>query len=161
MPVSQLGRRQGTPRPAYRGADTDATLSDQLELEHAGHPGTVDPGHALVRYTIPSDGRDVLPTIRAQFHRIRTGAETTPRLETGSSVSQVFEGSGEVTVGDFSWSVTRGDLFVVPSWTRLSIRSQASPSDSDSGALDLFQFSDAPILSKLNLFRAHTEESHA
>lgn len=87
VPVSQLGRRQGTPRPAYRGADADATLSDQLELEHAGHPGTVDPGHALVRYTIPSDGRDVLPTIRAQFHRIRTGAETTPRLETGSSVS--------------------------------------------------------------------------
>ena len=153
--------RQGTPLLAYRWADTDAALSDQLELEHAGHPGTVEPGHALVRYTNPTDGRDVLPTIRAQFHRIRSGAETTPRLETGSSVYQVFDGSGRVTVGDFSWSVTRGDLFVVPSWTRPSIRSQASPSDSDSGALDLFQFSDAPILSKLNLFRAHTEESHA
>jgi gentisate 1,2-dioxygenase len=35
----------------------------------------------------------------------------------------------------------------------LSVVSEASGSDSDSGALDLFQFSDAPIFSKLNLFR--------
>jgi hypothetical protein len=27
MPVPQLGRRQGTPLLAYRGAETDATLS--------------------------------------------------------------------------------------------------------------------------------------
>jgi len=64
-----------------------------------------------------------------------------------------------VSVGDFSWSVTRGDLFVVPSWQPLSIRSEASPSDSDSGALDLFQFSDAPLFTKLNLFRTHIEEN--
>jgi gentisate 1,2-dioxygenase len=84
--------------------------------------------------------------------------ETAPRRETGSSVYQVFDGSGRVTVGDFSWSVQRGDLFVVPSWMPLSVASQASGSDSDSGALDLFQFSDAPIFSKLNLFRSHVEE---
>jgi len=160
-PVSHLGRAEGAPLLCYRWADTDAALTDQLELELAGHPGTVEPGHALVRYSNPSHGGDVLPTIRAQFHRIRSGVTTAPRRETGSSVYQVFDGSGRVTVGDFSWSITRGDLFVVPSWTQLSIRSQASPSDSDSGALDLFQFSDAPIFAKLNLFRAHTEESHA
>ncbi|MEE1762862.1 cupin domain-containing protein [Streptomyces sp. SP18BB07] len=161
VPVSQLGRGEGTPLLCHRWADTDAALTDQLELERAGHPGTVEPGHALVRYTDPTHGGDVLPTIRAQFHRIRSGAETAPRRETGSSVYQVFDGSGQVTAGGLSWSVTRGDLFVVPSWTPLSIRSQASPSDSDSGALDLFQFSDAPIFTKLDLFRTHTEETLA
>jgi len=97
----------------------------------------------------------VLPTIRTEFHRVASGTETAPRRETGSSVYQVFDGSGTVTVADFSWSVTRGDLFVVPSWQPLSVRSDASASDSDSGALDLFRFSDAPIFERLNL--AHTQ----
>ncbi|MFF0449586.1 cupin domain-containing protein [Streptomyces sp. NPDC004609] len=158
-PVSLLGPREGTPLLRYRWEDTDAALTGQLELERAGHPGTVEPGHALVRFTNPTTAQDVLPTIRAQFHRLRSGYETAPRRETGSSVYQVFDGTGRVTVGDFSWSVQRGDLFAVPSWAPLSIRSEASGSDSDSGALDLFQFSDAPVLSKLNLFRTHVEEN--
>ncbi|MFI6179945.1 cupin domain-containing protein [Nonomuraea sp. NPDC051191] len=157
-PVSQLRRHEGTPLLCYRWTDTDAALADQLALEREGHPGTIEPGHALVRYTDPTTAGDVLPTIRAQFHRIVPGVETAPYRETGSSVYQVFDGSGQVTVGDVSWQVTRGDLFVVPSWQPLSIRSEASGSDSDSGALDLFQFSDAPIFTKLNLFRSHTEE---
>ncbi|MEV5986521.1 cupin domain-containing protein [Streptomyces sp. NPDC052051] len=160
-PVSGFGHREGTPLLCYRWVDTDAALAAQLDLERtdsAGDPGTVEPGHALVRYTNPTHGGDVLPTIRAQFHRIATGTETAPHRETGSSVYQVFDGSGRITVGDRSWSVTRGDLFVVPSWQPLSIRSQASGADSDSGALDLFQFSDAPILTKLDLFRSHTEK---
>lgn len=161
VPVSQIGSREGTPLLRYAWEDTDAALADQLELEREGHPGTVEPGHALVRYTNPTTAQDVLPTIRAQFHRIRSGTQTAPRRETGSSVYQVFDGSGRVTVGDYSYAVQRGDLFVVPSWTPLSIRSEASPSDSDSGALDLFQFSDAPILTKLNLFRAQVDENHA
>jgi gentisate 1,2-dioxygenase len=161
VPVAQFEPRAGTPLLRYRWEDTDAALADQLDLEREGHPGTVEPGHALVRFTNPGTAQDVLPTIRAQFHRVRSGAETAPRRETGSSVYQVFDGSGRVSVGDFSWSVQRGDLFVVPSWMPLSVRSEASPSDSDSGALDLFQFSDAPVFEKLNLFRAHVEEMHA
>jgi gentisate 1,2-dioxygenase len=159
VPVSQFRRQEGTPLLCYRWTDTDAALADQLELEREGCPATVEPGHALVRYTNPTTADDVLPTIRAQFHRIARGTQTAPRRETGSSVYQVFDGAGRVCVGDVSWSVTRGDLFVVPSWTPLSIRSEASPSDSDSGALDLFQFSDAPVFSKLNLFRCHVEEN--
>jgi gentisate 1,2-dioxygenase len=157
VPVSQLGTRSGTPLLCYRWEDTDTALRDQLELERAGHPGTIEPGHALVRYTDPSTAGDVLPTIRAQFHRIAPGAETAPRRETGSSVYQVFDGVGRITVGETSWSVQRGDLFVVPSWLPLSVVSEASPSDSDSGALDLFQFSDAPIFERLDLFRSLTE----
>jgi gentisate 1,2-dioxygenase len=71
----------------------------------------------------------------------------------------VFDGSGRVSVGDFSWTVGRGDMFVVPSWFPLSIKSEASASDSDSGALDLFEFGDAPIFEKLNLARTLVEDN--
>jgi gentisate 1,2-dioxygenase len=159
-PVSQLGRGSpSTPLLAYRWVDTDAALGAQLELEREGQPGTVEPGHALVRYVNPANASDVLPTIRAQFHRIASGSETAPVRETGSSVYQVFDGAGRVTVGAHSWSVTRGDLFVVPSWVTLTIRSDASPSDSDSGSLDLFQFGDAPVFERLGLFRSEVVTS--
>jgi gentisate 1,2-dioxygenase len=157
-PVSQIGETAGSPLLCYRWADTDAALADQLALEKEGHPGVIEPGHALVRYTNPASGKDVLPTIRAQFHRVAPGTQTAPLRETGSSVYQVFDGSGRITVGDYSWPVTRGDLFVVPSWVPFSVKSEASACDSDSGALDLFQFSDAPIFAKLNLFRREVEE---
>ncbi|MDP4509888.1 cupin domain-containing protein [Nonomuraea turcica] len=160
-PVSSLGAQPGTPLLAYRWADTDRALTDQLELEAEGHAGTLEPGHAAVRYINPTTGGDVLPTIRVEMHRIRRGAETAPRRETGSSVYQVFDGSGRVTVGDQSWSVTRGDLFVVPSWMPFSAKSEASASDSDSAALDLFRFSDGPIFETLHLNRAHVEGINA
>lgn len=157
-PVSRIGASPATPLLAYRWEDTDAALRAQLALEQDGFSATIEPGHALVRYINPADGQDALPTIRAQFHRISAGSQTVPRRETGSSVYQVFDGSGRVTVGDHDWSVTRGDLFVVPSWAPVSFRSEASRSDSDSGALDLFQFGDAPVFERLGLYRESTEE---
>ena len=66
-------------------------------------------------------------------------------------------GAGIVTVGDASWPVSPGDLFVVPSWQPFSARSEAGPGDSDSGALDLFRFSDVPVFEALQLNRAHRE----
>jgi gentisate 1,2-dioxygenase len=59
-------------------------------------------------------------------------------------VFQVFDGSGTVRVGDATWTVASGDLFVVPSW--VSVTAAAS-----SAGLDLFRFSDSPVLEALNL----------
>ena len=144
----------GSPLLAYRWVHTDAALRDQLELESEGFPGVFEPGHAVVRFTNPATGGDVLPTLRTEMHRVVRGRESEPVREVGSSVFQVFDGSGRVTVGDQSWSVSRGDMFVVPSWTSWSVASDASASDSDSGALDLFRFSDAPIFDALHLYRS-------
>lgn len=152
-PIGASHSSPGSPLLAYKWEHTDRALSDQLDLERHGHAGTVEPGHAAIRFTNPADGRDVLPTIRAEFHRIARGCETAPVRETGSSVYQVFDGSGTVTVGDAVWSVSRGDLFVVPSWLPFSAHSEAGTTDSDSGALDLFRFSDAPIFEALGLDR--------
>jgi gentisate 1,2-dioxygenase len=152
-PVGIAHKSAGSPLLAYKWEVTNRALADQLALEKAGYAGTVEPGHAAVRCINPVDGADVLPTVRAEFHRVTRGAETAPVRETGSSVYQVFDGSGTVTVGDTNWSVTRGDLFVVPSWVPFSAKSEAGATDSDSGALDLFRFSDAPIFEALGLNR--------
>jgi gentisate 1,2-dioxygenase len=160
-PVAVGAPGPGSPLLAYRWEHTDRALADQLALEAEGFGGTVEPGHAAVRFTSPATGADVLPTIRAEMHRIARGAQTTPVRETGSSVCQVFDGSGTVTVGEATWPVTRGDLFVVPSWQPFSARSEAGPGDSDSGALDLFRFSDSPVFEALKLNRAQVEGSAA
>jgi len=156
-PVAAGPQAPGSPLLAYRWEHTDRALADQLAIEAEGFGGTVEPGHAAVRFANPATGADVLPTIRAEMHRIARGAETAPVRETGSSVYQVFDGSGSVTVGDKTWTVSRGDLFVVPSWQPFAARSEAGPSDSDSGALDLFRFSDSPVFETLKLNRTRVE----
>lgn len=154
-PIGVPAGGPGSPLLAYKWVHTDRALTDQLALEDEGFGGVVEPGHAAVRFTNPRTGADVLPTIRAEMHRIRRGTQTAPEQQVGASVYQVFDGSGTVTVGSQQWTVTRGDMFVVPSWQPITIRSEAGSTDSDSGALDLFRFSDAPIFEALNLYRVN------
>jgi gentisate 1,2-dioxygenase len=109
---------------------------------------TLSHGHAAVRFTNPTNGRDVLPTIRTEMHRLRAGAGTVVRREVGSSVYQVFDGRGTVHIGDRSWTVKRGDMFVVPSWVAFRAVAEAG-----APTLDLFRFSDAPIFEALHAHR--------
>jgi gentisate 1,2-dioxygenase len=157
-PLSQPDADKATPLLAYRWVDTDRALADQLALEAEGHAATLSPGHAAVRFTNPSNGRDVLPTIRTEMHRVRGGAETVVRREVGSSVYQVFDGHGTVTVGDHSWTVARGDMFVVPSWLPFTAKAAMSSPGADAPALDLFRFSDAPIFEALHAHRVQVGE---
>jgi len=132
---------------AYRWVDTDRALTEQLTLEDEGETATLSPGHAAVRFTNPTNGGDVLPTMRTEMHRVRAGAQTVRRREVGSSVYQVFDGTGTVTVGDSHWSVARGDMFVVPSWIPFAAKA------SEATHLDLFRFGDAPIFEALHAHR--------
>ncbi|MFZ2178958.1 MAG: cupin, partial [Rhodococcus sp. (in: high G+C Gram-positive bacteria)] len=115
-----------------------------------GYAATTEPGHAAVRYTNPTTGGDVMPTIRAEFHRLRAGAHTRPRREVGSIVYQVFEGTGRIKLGDRTQTVGKGDMIVVPSWTQWSIEAETE--------FDLFAFSDAPIVEALHFNRTHISE---
>ena len=160
-PVGVTAAGPGTPLLAYRWEHTDRALAEQLELESEGFSGVLEPGHAVVRFTDPSTGGDVLPTIRTEMHRVRRGTATGARREVGSSIYQVFDGSGVVSVGTQEWTVTRGDLFVVPSWQPFSVRSEAGATDSDSGALDLFRFSDTPIFEALQQHRMQVEGTNS
>lgn len=98
--MSRPGPTASSPVTAYRWEHTDAALTEQLDLETEGHPGVVEPGHAAVRFTNPTTGGDVLPTVRAEVHRLRAGISTATRREVGSSVWQVFDGSGSIRVGE-------------------------------------------------------------
>nr|WP_208096849.1 cupin domain-containing protein [Paenarthrobacter sp. MSM-2-10-13] len=148
-PLSGLDDTTNSPIAAYRWEHTDAALREQLLLEDEGHPATVSQGHAAIRYSNPTTGGDVMPTIRAEFHRLRAGAATEPLREVGSSVWQVFEGTGTVVLNGETKQLARGDLFVVPSWQEWSLQSETE--------FDLFRFSDAPIFERLNFNRSYTE----
>jgi gentisate 1,2-dioxygenase len=143
-------RRHRRHRLAYRWEHTDRALEAQLALEADGYPATIEPGHAAVRYINPTNGDDVLPTIRADFHRFAPGAVGATRRQVGSSVYQVFDGTAEIRVGDETWTVIRGDLFVVPSWQPLTVACEGN-------GVDLFRFTDAPILERLGQYRVEVD----
>ena len=151
-PVSQQQDSPSSPLLAYRWVDTDRALNEQLALEAEGHAVTVSPGRAAVRYTNPTNGRDVLPTIRCEMHRLKSGASTLPRREVGSAVFQVFDGQGTVRVGDKEWQVRRGDMFAVPSWQTFTARC-----DAGSASLDLFRFADTPIFESIHAHRVQVD----
>jgi gentisate 1,2-dioxygenase len=143
------GDTASSPLNAYRWEHTDAALAEQLAVEREGYPATIEPGHALVRFVHPGTGRDALTTIRTEMHRLAAGTRTQPRQVVGSAVWQVFQGEAEVSVGPESYHLTRGDLFVVPSWAPVSI--------SASDGVDLFRFSDEPVYEALGLARTSVE----
>lgn len=148
-PLSGLAQTVSSPISAYRWEFTDRALTEQLLLEDEGKPATTAPGHAAIRYVNPTTGGDVMPTIRAEFHRLRPGTTTQARREVGSSVFQAFHGSGGVIMNGGEYRLEKGDIFVVPSWVSWSLWADDQ--------LDLFRFSDAPIIEKLNFDRTHVE----
>ncbi|GFZ98393.1 cupin domain-containing protein [Nesterenkonia alkaliphila] len=148
-PLSGLQDTVNSPIGAYRWEHTDRALTEQLALEDEGHPATVEQGHAAVRYVNPTTGGDVMPTIRAEFHRLREGSQTAKTRKVGSEVFQVFEGRGRFIIDDEVHEVETGDIVVSPSWAATEIQAES--------ALDLFAFNDRPIMEKLHFSRTHTE----
>jgi gentisate 1,2-dioxygenase len=138
-----------SPLVAYRWPQTDAALAAQLELEAAGHPGVAGPGHAAVRFTNPSTGRDALATLRIEMHRLRSGSSTGSRRDVGSTVWQVFSGAGEFDLAGERIDVARGDIVAVPSWCPCRISAGTD--------LDVFVFGDAPVYETLHLARPDPE----
>jgi len=150
-PLSGLQEAVSSPIAAYRWEHTDRALAEQLLLEDEGQPATVEQGHAAIRYINPTNGGDVMPTIRAEFHRLRPGTATPSRREVGSSVFQVFEGAGAVLLDGRAHPLDVGDLFVVPSWVSWSLQAESQ--------FDLFRFSDAPIMERLGFARTHVDNA--
>lgn len=147
-PLSGLENTVASPLAAFRWAHTDRALAEQLLLEDEGQPATFEPGHAAIRYTNPTTGGDVMPTIRCQFHRLRAGVQSVMRQEVGSNVFQVFEGEGSVVLDGQAHALSKGDMFVVPSWISFQLQADTQ--------FDLFRFSDAPIMERLNFMRTAT-----
>ncbi|MGV2113805.1 cupin domain-containing protein [Agrobacterium salinitolerans] len=150
-PLSGMKDTVHSPIAAYRWEFTDRALTEQLLLEEEGQPATVEQGHAAIRYVNPTTGGDVMPTIRCEFHRLRAGTEPATRREVGSSVFQVFQGSGSVVLDGVVHRLEIGDIFVIPSWIPWTLQAETQ--------FDLFRFSDAPIMERLHFARTHVERS--
>lgn len=149
-PLSKLQNTVNSPISAFRWEYTDRALAEQLLLEDEGMPATVEQGHAGIRFVNPTTGGDVMPTIRCEFHRLRPGVESVAKREVGSSVFQVFEGTGAVQLNGTTTTLEKGDMFVVPSWIEWQLQAETQ--------FDLFHFSDAPIMEGLHFMRRSIEE---
>lgn len=149
-PLVGIDMKTSSTIACYRWEHTDAAIREQLLLEDEGYAATTEPGHAAGRYINPTTGGDVMPTIRAEFHRLRAGVATRTRRDVGSTVFQVLDGEGRFRLDQQTHEVTKGDLIVVPSWVPWPLET--------SGGIDLFAFSDAPIVERLHFHRTHISE---
>jgi len=86
-----------------------------------------------------------MPTMRCEMRRLRSGHRSAVRRQTGSRVATVLSGTGAARIGDETFDLEPGDIFVVPSWARLELAAEAQ--------LDVFSVTDAPILQALGLWR--------
>ncbi len=127
-----------SPLMVYRWAHTDAELTALLELGN-GH-------EAHLRFRDPTRDRDVMPTMRCEMRRLVKGATSPADRQTGSRVCAVFTGSGVARLGEKEFTLSAGDVFVVPSWCEHQLEAHST--------LDVFTTSDAPILEALGLFRS-------
>ena len=108
-----------------------------------------------MEYSDPTTGGSVLATMACWIQLIRPGIHTRAHRHTTSAVYQVFEGEGYSIIDGqrFDWS--RGDLFVVPSWSWHEFGN-----DSSQEAI-LFSIQDNPVIKSLALFREEAYEENA
>lgn len=126
---------------AYRWADTDAALSRLVPAAESGY--------AAVRFTDPVSGRDVMPTLRAEMHRLAAGGRTPATRTVGSSVWVVYRGSGHSVLNGERYDWAAGDIFVVPSWA-------PAAHFGGSADADIFVLSDGPVIEAVGLGRTET-----
>jgi gentisate 1,2-dioxygenase len=101
-----------------------------------------------MEFVNPADSGAVMPTISAFCQLVPKGVSLKPLRATDGSVYVVTEGEGRGSIGDQSWDLAQGDIFVVPSW---SPRAFAATRD-----LVLFSFSDRAAQQSLALWREQT-----
>ncbi|MGQ9365476.1 gentisate 1,2-dioxygenase [Azospirillum sp. ST 5-10] len=140
LPVDHEPARPTSPIFNYPYART----REALERMRTGQAW--DPCHGLkMRYVNPVDGGSPMPTISAFMQLLPKGFETAAYRSTDATVYAVVEGSGESTIDGRTFAWGPKDIFVVPSWKRVSHRADADAT--------LFSFSDRVAQQKLGLWR--------
>lgn len=129
-----------SPLLVFRWAAADAALASLLEVEGSGD--------ARIRYQDPTNGNDVMPTLRCEMRRVVQGHTTGTDRQTGSRVCAVLSGTGQVQIGDEVLDLQPGDVYVVPSWNDHQITATTG--------MDIFTTSDAPVLEALKIYREET-----
>jgi len=99
---------------------------------------------ARIEY-LNANGASVTPTLGAFLQLLPAGFKGAPYRSTDSTVYCVAEGRGSSRIGDHTFQWSTRDVFVVPSWFRVS---HDAAEDSV-----LFSFSDRPAQKALGLWR--------
>jgi gentisate 1,2-dioxygenase len=126
---------------AYRWPTVDVSLSRLID--------STGRREASVRYADPATGRDIMPTLRAEVHRVLAGHRTRTVRTVGSEIWVVYRGSGATVIDGRRFHWAAGDMFVTPSW--------AAVDHEAADDADLFLLTDRPVLEVLGL--ARTEEA--
>jgi gentisate 1,2-dioxygenase len=105
-----------------------------------------DKCHGLkLKYVNPSNGGHAIPTMATFMQLIPKSFSGSSYRSTDGTIYSVVEGSGETSIDGqiFNWS--KGDIFVVPPWAKITHKTQEESV--------LFSFSDRPVQEMLGLFR--------
>ncbi len=115
-------------------------------LEQLRGHGAPHASHGLkMQYSNPATGGYPMPTIGAFIQLLPAGFQGLPYRATDGTVYCIVEGRGESRVGESVFEWEPHDIFVVPSWCRVSHHA-------DEEAV-LFSYSDRPVQKALGLWR--------
>jgi gentisate 1,2-dioxygenase len=135
LPTQRTGTHFVFPHGQWREALHRMSRSEALDAQDAFR----------MQFVNPADGSAVMPTISAFCQLIPAGCTTMASRSTDGSVQVVMEGQGRVAIGDQSFELAPGDIFVIPGW---SARTFTAVSE-----LVLFSFSDRAAQHSLGLWR--------
>jgi gentisate 1,2-dioxygenase len=130
----------GNPLFSYPFADWRASL-EALRTNEDPHPHDA----YLMEFANPIDGGPVLTTISAFARLTPAGFTTQPMRSTDGTIHVIVAGVGWVEIDDIRYTLTEGDIIVVPSWAKRRFHA-----DED---LVLFSYSDRATQHKLSLWR--------
>jgi gentisate 1,2-dioxygenase len=115
-------------------------------LEQLRQHSALDACHGLkMQYANPASGGYPMPTIAAFIQLLPAGFDGSAYRATDGTVYCVVEGRGQSRVGDSTFRWEPHDVFVVPSWCKVSHRADADAV--------LFSYSDRPVQKALGLWR--------
>lgn len=132
-----------SPLFAYKWADTRRALDALQDADGDPYDGI------SLEYRNPTTGGPIGPTMSAGVNLLRAQHPTRPHRHTCSTVYHVIDGEGTTTINDTNYTWTKGDTFVVPTWTWYQ-HTTTTPHAT------LFNFNDRPLIDKLDLYRDQT-----
>jgi gentisate 1,2-dioxygenase len=140
LPIEYASASRTTPVFTYPYARSREAL-EQLRRHGAPHPS-----HGIkMQYANPATGGYPMPTIGAFLQMLPAGFDGKPYRSTDGTVYCAVEGCGRSQVGEKTFEWEAHDVFVVPSWCKVSHQT--------AGDAVLFSFSDRPVQKALGLWR--------
>ncbi|QRY78138.1 gentisate 1,2-dioxygenase [Pseudomonas sp. PDNC002] len=141
LPVHHKSRSLTSPifkYPYERTREALETLGNHADLD--------DWDGVKLRYVNPTTGGWAMPTIGACMQLLPRGFQGKTRRSTDATVFSVVEGHGKAVIGGETFDFAPRDIFVVPSWTSVSLHAGGEE-------CVLFSYSDRPIQEALGLLR--------